>query len=72
MDYTSTFSERLATETETHLFPIAQEALTNVARHANAGKVLMDLRAEAGNLRLLIADDGVGLSSGSAAGLVSA
>ncbi len=69
VDYTSTFSERLADETETHLFRIAQEALTNVARHANAGKVRMDLRAEAGNLRLLIADDGVGLSSGSAAGL---
>ena len=34
--FESNFAGRLPDETETHLFRIAQEALTNVARHAAA------------------------------------
>ena len=35
-NFDSSFSGRLPDETETHLFRIAQEALTNVARHSGA------------------------------------
>ena len=34
VDYRSEFAGRVAPETETHLFRIVQEALTNVARHS--------------------------------------
>ena len=57
----ATFEGRLPDETETHLFRIAQEALTNVARHAAARHVRMKLEADAGEVRLTIADDGRGL-----------
>lgn len=51
---------RLATSVENTLFRIAQEALTNVAKHARAGKVTVTLEMEDGNVRLVIADDGCG------------
>lgn len=52
---------RFADETETHLFRIAQEALTNIARHAEASAVILRLHCEDGNIRLSIEDDGKGL-----------
>jgi signal transduction histidine kinase len=55
------FSGRLPDETETHLFRIAQEALTNVARHASARHVRMKLEASGNAVCLTIADDGRGL-----------
>ena len=60
----STFSGRLADETETHLFRIAQEALTNVARHSQARHVTMKLEPDGDQIRLKIADDGRGLTDG--------
>jgi signal transduction histidine kinase len=59
-DYRSHFDGRLADETETHLFRIVQEALTNVARHANASRVTIFLRVENGNIRLTLSDNGRG------------
>jgi signal transduction histidine kinase len=53
---------RLPDETETHLFRIGQEALTNVARHAAAKSVGMKLEAADGWIRLIVQDDGRGLS----------
>lgn len=44
-------------------FRIAQEALTNVARHANAKTVRLELIERAGHLRLTVQDDGAGLGS---------
>lgn len=41
-------------------FRIAQEAITNAVRHANATQIDVDLRSEEGKLRLLIRDNGVG------------
>src|SRR5580698_1584399 len=61
-DYRSHFDGRLADETETHLFRIVQEALTNVARHANASRVTIFLRAENGNIHLTLSDNGRGLA----------
>ncbi len=53
---------RLADETETHLFRIVQEALTNVARHAAATRVEVTLRREGGKVSLRVADNGKGLA----------
>jgi len=55
------FHGRLSDEQETQLFRIAQEALTNVSRHAQATQVNMQLVASKGVLRLTIADNGQGM-----------
>jgi len=52
--------QRLAQETETACFRVAQEALTNAARHARARKVRVRLRIAGGNLELAVEDDGCG------------
>src|SRR5436305_3619922 len=57
----SSYPGRLPDETETHLFRIAQEALTNVARHAAAEHVTLTLRPDGNAIRLAIQDDGRGL-----------
>ena len=66
--FESNFEGRLPGETETHLFRIAQEALTNVARHAGAQRVTVKLTAENQHLRLSVEDDGRGLSGAPAEG----
>jgi PAS domain S-box-containing protein len=48
-------------EISTSLFRIAQEALTNVVRHAQATTVTISLVEDADHVVLSIADDGVGL-----------
>ena len=53
-------SDRLKPDVELVCYRIAQESLTNVARHAGAGKVWLDLHATADQVTLRIADDGVG------------
>jgi signal transduction histidine kinase len=63
VDYWSSFHARLPDETETHLFRIAQEAFTNVARHSGASNVHVQLSAVNGKVRLAIEDNGRGLSS---------
>lgn len=60
--YRSTFAGRLSDDVETHLFRIAQEALTNSVRHAGATHIDITLEQEIGNLALTIADNGRGLS----------
>ncbi len=44
------------------LFRIVQEALTNVARHACAGKVSVSIRKQENGIILTVEDDGVGFS----------
>jgi PAS domain S-box-containing protein len=51
---------RFSTELETACFRIAQEALTNVARHARANTVTVRLSRNRDYLILLVEDDGVG------------
>ena len=53
---------RLPDETETHLFRIAQVALTNVARHAGATSVRIELKSGGGWICLSVEDNGRGLS----------
>ena len=70
------FQERSGIACETHLpveeipmdrdraiavFRILQEALSNVARHARASKVVLDLTSDTNNLTLTVRDDGKGI-----------
>lgn len=57
---------RLGAETESILFRIVQEALANVARHANARSVDIVLAADSARVRLLVKDDGIGFAAGAA------
>jgi signal transduction histidine kinase len=47
-------------EAETEMFRIAQEALNNALRHADAERIELRLQARDGRLTLTVADDGVG------------
>ncbi len=51
----------LTPSTATALYRIAQEALTNVARHAQASQVIVELEAAPGEVTLAVEDDGIGL-----------
>jgi signal transduction histidine kinase len=54
---------RLAPPIELALFRIAQEAISNVERHAAAHRVAVGLSFEECGLRLLVTDDGVGFDA---------
>jgi PAS domain S-box-containing protein len=65
--------ERLPSETETALYRIAQEALTNVAKHAKARHVEIILERRPDHVSLVIEDDGLGFepkAGGSGFGLI--
>ena len=53
-------NERFSREVETTCFRIAQEALTNIARHAQATEIVVQLAREGNDLVLSVKDDGVG------------
>ncbi len=55
---------RLNRVVETECFRVAQEALTNVVRHARAKTVHVDLRKVGTELHLRVRDDGVGYDVG--------
>jgi signal transduction histidine kinase len=67
VEYESNIDIRLPDETETHLFRIAQEALTNVARHSGATRVEIVLRLADSRVHLRIGDNGKGLPDGETA-----
>lgn len=48
---------------ETTLYRVVQEALTNVARHANASQVSVVLERNAGGVSAIIEDDGAGFET---------
>jgi PAS domain S-box-containing protein len=52
--------ERMSPEIETTCFRIAQEALTNVVRHARAQTVSVELHRTPESLHLVVRDDGIG------------
>jgi signal transduction histidine kinase len=54
----------LAPEVEVAAYRVLQEALTNVARHAAAARVEVELTAADGELRLVVQDDGRGFAPG--------
>ena len=53
-------TERLASEIETTLYRIAQEALNNIAKHAHARQVEIILERRTDQVLLIVEDDGVG------------
>ena len=57
---------RLAEAVETALFRVAQEALTNAARHSRATQILVDLEYQDALVRLTVAVNGVGMDPGRA------
>lgn len=46
----------------TAVFRIFQEALTNIARHANATKVEVNLKKKSGKIELMVCDNGKGIA----------
>jgi two-component system, NarL family, sensor histidine kinase UhpB len=53
---------RLGDEAEIALFRIAQEAVTNVARHAQAQSVSIEVSTSADRVRIEVSDDGIGIA----------
>jgi signal transduction histidine kinase len=62
--YISTFKGRLPDITETHLFRIAQEAFTNIARHSGASEVRVALSSDNDDVSLTVEDNGRGIVIG--------
>jgi two-component system, NarL family, sensor histidine kinase DevS len=60
--------QRLPAETETALYRIVQEALTNVAKHSGAANVSVLLTRKDGAVVAVVEDDGRGLAAGAEAG----
>ncbi|HEY0696489.1 MAG TPA: GAF domain-containing sensor histidine kinase, partial [Micromonospora sp.] len=55
-----------------HLLAVLREALSNAVRHARAGRVDVEVRAERGRLTVVVTDDGVGTDPAAArSGLVN-
>jgi signal transduction histidine kinase len=55
-------SRRLPKEIETACFRVAQEALTNVLRHAQASMIMVRLDKVGAGLSLMVSDDGIGFN----------
>jgi len=53
---------RLPAAVEAAFYRVVQEALHNVAKHANATTANIEMKRENGSVRLLIEDDGMGIS----------
>ncbi|MEZ5099820.1 MAG: GAF domain-containing protein [Thermoleophilia bacterium] len=60
VDVLDRLERRLAPELETALYRVAQEALTNVVKHAAAHRVSVTLHEDAGVVALVVEDDGRG------------
>ena len=58
----------LTSDAELVIFRVAQESLTNVARHARARAVDLSLRADGAQVELLVRDDGDGMDGGPGSG----
>lgn len=63
VDFQATLTARQADETETHLFRIAQEGLTNIARHSGATLAAVRIKQDGDSIKLLIEDNGKGLAA---------
>lgn len=64
-------SGRLPLMQERELWRVAQEAITNVERHAKASKVAVTWHCDGARALLLVADDGIGFPKGQAGRLDS-
>ena len=59
----SGLKERLPADTETALYRVIQESLTNTAKHAHAKKAWVTLAEESGTARARVRDDGQGFDA---------
>ena len=67
VEFAAEFAERpVESAWETACFRVAQEALTNVVRHARAKNVFVQLRRQGKEVRLLVRDDGTGFDAAAA------
>lgn len=57
--------ERMDSAAEVALYRMVQEALTNVAKHADAKQVDITVTGSAGNISLTVIDNGIGFDSAS-------
>ena len=57
-------ASRLAPELETVLYRVVQESLNNIAKHAGAQHIGVEVAADNGNVVLKVRDDGVGFQVG--------
>jgi two-component system sensor histidine kinase UhpB len=67
IDVQSSFGDslpRLSDASELAVYRVAQESLTNVARHAHASRVELALEAGPGSVVLRVSDDGGGIPEG--------
>jgi signal transduction histidine kinase len=55
---------RLAPDTETAVYRVVQEALTNVVKHAGASRVTIGVRPRDGGVDVTVSDDGAGFDPG--------
>ena len=62
-DFHTSGERRLPLSLETELYRIAQEALTNVVKHARAKQINISLRFDEAQVCLEIEDDGVGFDT---------
>ncbi|HEY3206250.1 MAG TPA: GAF domain-containing sensor histidine kinase [Gaiellaceae bacterium] len=60
VDFEAALPERLPEEVETALYRTVQECLTNVVKHARAGRVSVLLRRRNGSVAAVVEDDGAG------------
>jgi signal transduction histidine kinase len=60
--------DQSTTKARTVLYRIAQEALTNVARHAKASQVEVSIESIGNDIRMTIKDNGQGFQTGGKAG----
>ena len=69
IDFTKHGAEApLSPETQLTIFRVLQESLTNVAKHAQATRVKVELAFAGDSLTLVVEDDGKGFSGGAAPG----
>jgi signal transduction histidine kinase len=61
---------RLPTDVEATAYFVVAEALTNVAKHAHAGRAGVTAGVDSGALRIHVLDDGVGGAQADGSGLV--
>lgn len=61
--------EDLPAEKTIHVYRILQEALNNVARHAEVTRAAVELEVTGGDLRMTVSDAGIGIGAESRAGV---
>lgn len=68
IEVTGSADRRLPSQLETALYRAVQEALNNVAKHAGARRVLIDLRCDSRTIECVVRDDGAGFDCTAVAG----